>query len=267
MPAPTFAQELLVARLREQWAFDMIRIQPNFATVLRSAGTGVIVVRQDGARADAEQIIPVTAGVRWEAGQRIVTVPTPGGTPVAIGVVPTSAAGYAVVGTEHIIPASITAALVANGAVSFSKLDVDTQSKITTAATSAATALTTAQTAATSATNANNRAASLEGRTLSLENRMGSVETTAGNAAYSASQAHTRLDNLSLNPGVNSVGAAQIVDRSIGSDEMADNAVVSRMITAGHVTKSKLSLNIRQTINQLCNANTGACSSWQSDTT
>lgn len=257
---PTFQQEILVAAIRSQWAFDMVRVQPTLATVLRSGGTGLVVVKPDGAAADSEQVIPFLAGTRWTAGQRIVTVPTQGGAPVAIGVVPTSASQYAVVGTEHIIPGSITADLLASGAISFRSLDVDTQGRISGAQTAAQDAKSLATTAKSRADDAWGKGDNAQTRAGALEGRMTTVEGAASGAQSTANTAIYRLDNLSFT----------VPNGSITAAKMADNSVTGRTIPEATIKLIHTDFDtIRQPINQiatiagrvtkLCNKFPGTC--------
>ena len=237
--APTFMHEMVMARMRTIFRDEMNRHNPIFATVVGGAGQEVYVV-PDGEQSPWR--IPFLAGQRFAAGQRVVVVPTQAGvsagTPVVIGIVPRSSFDYAVIGTESIIPGSITASLIAAGqingmhiagravggqhialgVVGMTHFDGSVAGKFSTYDSSVAnindrlgqrsdsqqqnTAFGRAADALSTANNARGIAEAQRGRIDGLNADGGpikSAQSSANHALGRAEAAHTRLDNLALN--------------------------------------------------------------------
>lgn len=243
MPAPTYAQELLVAKMRENWAGDMVRIQATLATVLRSGGTAQVYIRPDGPNTTAELLVPFIGGMRPQPGKRVVVQPIQGGVPVVIGVVPTDTSDLATIGTENIIPGSITAALLAPGAITYSALDSETRGRIDVANTTASEALNRANSAASTASSAYTNANTALNNASAAQNTANTALSTANSAASEAARAHTRIGNLDLTPDIPAL--------SITSGKLAADSVTSPKILNGAVGLTKLEESIRQTLNKV----------------
>ena len=111
--APSFLHEAIMAHMRKVFWEIVQRALPVMGTVESNSGPNLVVRRDQ----DSQGIlVPVVAGRRWASGTRVIMLPGANNEYLVVGGVRTSST-QAVIGTEDIIPGSITASLIGNSVI------------------------------------------------------------------------------------------------------------------------------------------------------